>query len=204
MLTLRNALVLLSTIHLDFCCVIHGNGGLSCETTWWCIVVSGFGLLSTLVSTAGFATSILVCMYFLNSSWWFRGYIAGIAIVVMVGERRHHFMLRVHQTMRKNSTHFQEKDSSWTSRKIPSWVPGAKSQCCCVRVGASFLTDIDLALLFVQLDSPCQSCSTGDSEVCGSVVKSPVLQLSSSWRERDDNVFWLCAYSLCPIKKTPR
>ena len=25
-LILRNALVLLSTIHLDFCCVIHGNG----------------------------------------------------------------------------------------------------------------------------------------------------------------------------------
>ena len=73
---------------------------------------------------------INISIYDLNSSWLFRGYIAGIAIVVMVGERQHRF-LGVRTKQRENSANFQDKDSSWTSRKIPSWVPMLLCTCWC-------------------------------------------------------------------------
>ena len=124
--------------------------------------------------------SINISLYNLNSSWWFRSFIAGIAIVVMVGEWRHLYLMCAHQT--RIPPEHQER----------FW---AGSHCCRVPVGASFSTDIDLwALLFVLLDPPCQFCSTGDLVICGLVVKSPVLQSSWSWRARDENVFWLRAY----------
>ncbi len=50
-----------------------------------------------------------ICIYYIKSSQWFRGFIAGIAIVVMVAERRHRVLLCAHQASRENSTNFQDK-----------------------------------------------------------------------------------------------
>ena len=94
------------------------------------VVLGRFGLLSTVVSTVGFAVSILVYIIWkvvgslgalspvLQSSSWSE---SDDIVFCCVRTKHRAKILLISKT----------RDSSWTSRKIPSWVPMLSRTCWC-------------------------------------------------------------------------